>query len=207
MGSDLPLWGFIAVTAPLVIAPGASTAVVLRNSISSGTRGGILTAIGANSGSVCYGLLTAFGFAAALERWPSVWLGLRWAGVAYLTCLGLQSLWRAFHLRAAVSARLPEPPRSDRQTLTSGFLTNVLNPSLTAFYLIVVPQFIPRTAPFAPSAMILTAAHVSMAFSWHCAWAVAGATLARVLSRPGPRQLLHALTGVALLALAAKVAT
>jgi threonine/homoserine/homoserine lactone efflux protein len=207
LDSDLPLWGFIAVTAPLVVAPGASTAVVLRNSISSGTRGGILTAIGANSGSVCYGLLTAFGFAAALSRWPSVWLVLRWAGVAYLTYLGVQSLWRAFHPRRAAAATAPDPPRSDRQTFTSGFLTNVLNPSLTAFYLIVVPQFIPRSAPFARSAMLLTVTHVSMALSWHCAWALAGATLARALSRPRPRQILHALTGVALLALAFKVAT
>jgi threonine/homoserine/homoserine lactone efflux protein len=206
LGSELPLWGFIAVTAPLVLSPGATTAVVLRNSISSGTRGGILTAVGANSGSVGYGLLTAFGFAAALTRWPSIWLGLRWTGVAYLAFLGLQSLWRAFHLRATETATITEPPRSDRESVTSGFLTNVLNPSLMAFYLIVVPQFIPRGAPFARSAMILTLTHISMAFSWHCAWAIAGATLARALSRPRPRQALHVLTGVALLALAVTVA-
>lgn len=206
LASDLPLWGFIAVTAPLVLSPGATTAVVLRNSISSGTRGGILTAIGANSGSICYGLLTAFGFSAALERWPSVWLVLRWAGVAYLTYLGLQSVWRAFHPRLASAGPSSDPPRGDRHSLTSGFLTNVLNPSLTAFYLIVVPQFIPRAAPFARSAMILTVTHVSMAFSWHCAWAVAGATLARVLARPRPRQVLNALTGLALLALALTIA-
>jgi threonine/homoserine/homoserine lactone efflux protein len=206
LDSDLPIWGFVAVTAPLVLAPGASTAVVLRNSITSGTRGGVLTAVGANTGSICYGLLTAFGFSAALARWPSVWLVLRWAGVAYLTYLGLQSLWRAFHLRAMPAPASPEPPRGDGHNVASGFLTNVLNPSLMAYYLIVVPQFIPRAAPFARSAMILTLTHISMAFSWHCAWAVAGATLARVLSRPAPRMLLHALTGIALLALALKVA-
>ena len=207
MGSDLPLWGFIAVTAPLVLAPGASTAVVLRNSINSGTRGGVLTAVGANSGSVCYGLLTAFGFSASLARWPSVWLVLRWAGVGYLTYLGLQSLWRAFHLRAVSAPASAEPPRGDGHNLTSGFLTNVLNPSLMAYYLIVVPQFIPRASPFARSAMILTFTHISIAFPWHCAWAVAGASLARALSRPRARVILHALTGIALLALALKIAT
>lgn len=207
MGSELPVWGFIAVTAPLVLSPGATTTVVLRNSISGGARSGVLTAVGANSGSFCYGLLTAFGFSAALGRWPSVWLALRWAGVAYLTYLGLQSVWRAFHTRAAVVPPSPDTPRSDRHSLTSGFLTNVLNPSLTAFYLIIVPQFIPRAAPFARSAMILTLLHVAMAFSWHCAWSYAGATLARVLSRPRPRRALNAATGVALLGLAFKVAT
>ena len=202
----LPVWGFVAVTAPLVLSPGATTAVVLRNSIAGGTRAGVLTALGANSGSFCYGLLTAFGFAAALQRWPSAWLGLRWAGVAYLTWLGIQSIRRAFQSPVAADVRVNEAPRNGWRSVISGFLTNVSNPSLTAFYLIVLPQFIPRSHPFARSALILTALHISMAFTWHMAWVVAGATLARVLSRPRPRQVLDILTGVALLGLALKVA-
>lgn len=202
----LPVWGFVAVTAPLVLSPGPSTAVVLRNSIATGARGGFFTALGANSGSSCYGLLVAFGFAAALQRWPVVWVGLRWGGVAYLTWLGIQSLRRAFHARAAVGASPGAPPRAWWQSFAAGFVTNVLNPSLAAFYLIVLPQFIPRTVPFSQSVMILTAVHVAMAFSWHMAWALAGATLARVLSRRRPRQVLDVITGVALLVLALTVA-
>jgi threonine/homoserine/homoserine lactone efflux protein len=202
----LPVWGFVAVTAPLVLSPGPSTAVVLRNSIAAGARGGIFTALGANAGSTCYGLLVAVGFAAALQRWPSVWLLLRWGGVAYLTFLGMQSLRRAFHTRAALAAGAAAPTRAWWQSFGSGFVTNVLNPSLAAFYLIVLPQFIPREAAFTPSVLILTAIHVSMAFSWHVSWALAGATLARVLSRRRPRQALDLATGVALLALAVKVA-
>src|SRR5262245_39594071 len=91
----VPLWGFLAVTVPLVLTPGASTAVVLRNSLEGGTRAGLATAIGANIGSLCYGVLCAFGFALALSRWPIVWLILRIAGISYLAWLGLQSLRRA----------------------------------------------------------------------------------------------------------------
>ena len=203
---SLPVWGFIAVTAPLVLSPGATTAVVLRNSIGGGARAGFFTALGANSGSVCYGLLTAFGFALALQRWPSVWLFLRWAGVAYLTWLGLQSLRHVFRSPVAAGARFDERPLDGWRSFTSGYLTNVLNPSLAAFYLIVVPQFVPRDAPFARSVLTLMLVHISMAFPWHSTWAIAGATLARVLSLRRPRQLLDAVTGVALIWLAAKVA-
>lgn len=202
----LPIWGFVAVTAPLVLSPGPSTAVVLRNSIAAGARGGFFTALGANSGSTCYGLLVAFGFAAAVQRWPWVWLVLRWGGVAYLTWLGIQSLRRAIHVRPAVSATDTPPPREWWQSFGSGFATNVLNPSLAAFYLIVLPQFVPRGTPFTSAVMTLTAIHVGMAFSWHLAWALAGATLARVLSRRRPRQVLDVATGVALLILAITVA-
>ena len=69
-GVSLNVWGFAAVAVPLVATPGASTAVVLRNSLAGGVRSGIATAVGANTGSICYGLLTAFGVAVALQRWP-----------------------------------------------------------------------------------------------------------------------------------------
>ena len=200
------LWGFIAVTVPLVLSPGPSTAVVLRNSIGGGTRAGLLTAAGANTGSLCFGLLTAFGFALALREWPSAWLVLRWGGVAYLSWLGVRSIARVFGVRAASGAAPVQPATDDWRSFSSGYVTNVLNPSLAAFYLIVLPQFVPRDAPFARSVMTLTAVHILLALSWHSAWAVAGASLARTLSRRRPRQVLDLLTGIALLWLAVKVA-
>lgn len=201
----LPIWGFIAVTVPLILTPGASTAVVLRNGVASGTRAGVLTAVGCNTGNLAYGVLTAVGFGVALQRWPSVWLILRIAGLVYLAWLGLRSLWHA--LRAPV-LRAPHIESADvrpMRSVTSGFLTNVLNPSLAAFYLVLVPQFIPRDAPFARSALILSIVHVAMAFPWHCVWAAAGATMARVLAQGAPRRALDALTGIALLWLAVKL--
>ena len=200
-----PIWGFVAITVPLVMSPGPSTAVVLRNSIGGGARAGLLTAAGANTGSFCYGLLTAFGFAAALQRWPSAWLVLRWAGVAYLSWLGMHSLLRVMRPKTAGAQESIEPARDGWRSFAAGYATNVLNPSLAAFYLIVLPQFVPRGAPFITSVLTLAAVHIGMALSWHTAWALAGATLARALSRRRPRQLLDLATGVALLILAAKL--
>lgn len=201
----MPVWGFIAVTAPLVLSPGPSTAVVLRNSIAGGTRAGLFTAAGANTGSFCYGLLTAFGFAAALQRWPSAWLVLRWAGVAYLSWLGVQSLLRVVRPPTPRTRRPAAPSRDDWRSFGSGYATNVLNPSLGAFYLIVLPQFVPSDAPFVTSILTLTVIHVAMALTWHTSWAVSGATLARVLSRGGARQALDLATAAALLILAVKI--
>ena len=100
----LNLWGFAAITVPLVATPGASTAVVLRNSLAGGVRSGVATAIGANTGSICYGLLTAFGVAVALQRWPMVWLVLRVGGTVYLAWLGLRSLRARVDLPSAPDA-------------------------------------------------------------------------------------------------------
>ena len=207
----LNVWAFAAVAVPLVATPGASTAVVLRNSIAGGVRSGAATAVGVNSGSIAYGLVTAFGLSAALQRWPSVWVALRIAGIAYLAWLGLRSLVRAFARdtpdgggwRGGTPGGGAHPPLS--RQLREGFFTNALNPSIATFYLLVVPQFIPRGAPFAESALILTGVHVGLAFSWHLTWAAAGGTLAAALGRSRPRRVLEGITGAALLALAVRL--
>ena len=196
----------MAVTVPLVLMPGASTAVVLRNSIAGGVRGGVITAAGVNAGSLCYGLLSALGFAAALRRWPSAWTAVHIAGVLYLGWLGVQSLRRA--ARPCAFAFVPDaaPRQAAWRSLYEGFVTNVLNPAIATFYLILLPQFVPKDAPIARSVLVLTAVHIALAATWHVAWASAGGTLARVLAAGRPRQALEAIAGTALVGLAIRIA-
>ena len=200
------LLSFLAITLPLVLTPGASTAVVLRNSIAGGTRAGLIAAVGVNSGSLVYGVLTAFGFAVALRRWPSVWAVVHAAGIVYLAWLGVRSLGRAIRPPdAAVDAPATSRP-TPAASFNEGLFTNVLNPAIATFYLIVVPQFVPDGAPVVPSVLTLTVVHIALAATWHVIWAVAGGTLARTLARGLPRRILEAAAGVALLAFAAKLA-
>lgn len=203
----LNVWAFTAITVPLVATPGASTAVVLRNAVAGGTRSGVAAAIGANAGSICYGLLTAFGMSVLLRRWPLVWVALRIGGTVYLAWLGVRSLARArTYTQPGAAASAASPPPALSRSGREGFVTNMLNPSLAAFYLLILPDFIPAGAPFAASALTLTAIHVSLAMTWHLTWATVGGTLAVTLARTRPRRILEAVSGVALLALALKLA-
>jgi threonine/homoserine/homoserine lactone efflux protein len=205
----LNLWAYGAVVVPLVATPGASTAVVLRNSIAGGVRSGVATAIGANAASVAYGVLTAVGVSVALQRWPDVWMVLRVGGLGYLAWLGLRSLSRALSRAPAAAPAAASLPHEARPPLArharEGFLTNALNPSVATFYLLIIPQFIPRGAPFVQSALLLTAIHVTLAVTWHLTWAAAGGTLATALGRSRPRRILEGITGLALLALSLKL--
>jgi threonine/homoserine/homoserine lactone efflux protein len=199
----LPIWAYLAVTVPLVVTPGASTAVVLRNSIAGGTRAGVETAIGINAGSLCYGLLSAFGIAVALRRWPSIWELLRVGGALYLGWLGVQSIRRAMSREPAVAASAGHVTgRGGLAHAYEGFVTNVLNPAIATFYLVILPQFIPRDAPVIRSALLLTTVHIALAVSWHLAWAAAGGTLARSLTAGRPRRVLDACAGAALIGMA-----
>jgi threonine/homoserine/homoserine lactone efflux protein len=210
MSPVIPLWAYLAVTVPLVLTPGASTAIVLRNSITGGTRAGVETAIGINAGSFCYGVLSAFGVALALQHWPGVWIALRTGGILYLAWLGVRSLQRAKRTQPPeemqAATRRTDIAQGLIQNIREGFITNALNPAIATFYFVIVPQFVPRDARIVPSVLILTSVHVALAASWHIMWAAAGGTLARTLAGGRPRQALDLLAGLALLALAAKLA-
>jgi threonine/homoserine/homoserine lactone efflux protein len=198
--------GFLAVTIALVLVPGASTAVVLRNSITGGVRAGVETAVGVNTGTLFYGVLSAFGLALALRRWPAVWTVVRIAGIGYLAWLGLQSIWRAIRPpQARDPASGAHGARSALQNVREGFLTNALNPAIATFYIVVAPQFVPRGAPVMRTMLILSAVHVAVAFTWHVVWAAAGGALARALSGGRPRRVLDACAGTALVALAIRM--
>jgi threonine/homoserine/homoserine lactone efflux protein len=202
----LPIWSFLAVTVPLVLTPGASTAVVLRNSLAGGARAGTETAVGVNAGSIAYGAITAVGAAIALRRWPEIWLVLRAGGASYLAWLGLRAFAHAVRPPARRDPRAgAHAPRTAQQNVIEGFLTNALNPAIASFYLIVVPQFIPREAPVARSVLVLTGIHVGLAFTWHIIWACAGGTMARWLVAGTPRRVLDGGTGVALVWLAIRL--
>jgi threonine/homoserine/homoserine lactone efflux protein len=201
------IWSFLAVAVPLVLTPGASTAVVLRNSIAGGTRAGVQTAIGVNGGSVLYGFVSAFGLAFAIARWPSAWDVLRWAGTIYLAWLGVRALHAAIWPRGPVQTYgALHAPQPAARTVYEGFLTNALNPAIATFYLVIVPRFVPRGAPLVRSVLLLTAVHVTIAFSCHVLWAIAGGTMARALMRGRGRRLLELCTGAALLGLALRMA-
>jgi len=93
---------------------------------------------------------------------------------------------------------------STGKNFREGFTVNLLNPSITAFYVAVVPSFMPRGAGRGDYAL-LSAAHVAIAFACHVSWAATIDALKRHTGRPRVRQTLEISTGLVLIALAAQV--
>lgn len=199
------LAAYVSATFVLAATPGATTAVVIRNTLANGWRGGVTAAAGAAVGNSTWATFAAIGVAMLLARSPVVFQVVQAGGVLYLAWLGSNSLIRAFRPRAAhpVSGR----PLGDLVTAAAfrqGLLTNLLNPPIVTFYLIVVPTFLPPgggTAAFA----LLAAIHIVIAFGCHVAWATAFDRIGHVFTAPGARRGLDAAAGIAILWLAARV--
>lgn len=198
---------FLSLTFALVIAPGATTAVVVRNALSNGWRGGFLAAVGAAVGNSTHAALAGLGLALLVSRVPVALTVVRVVGGLYLGWLGAKSLWRVVRRRAVPIARDVIGARADGQehaAIREGVLVNLLNPAIITFYLAVVPTFVPQDAsPFYYGLLAVT--HVTMAFVVHCAWAFGFDGLRHVLDRPAARMAVEGLTAVALLVLALRV--
>ena len=200
---------YLGVTFVLVVTPGASTAVVIKNTLGGGRASGIASAAGAALGNTIYAVASGLGLAVLFFRWSSAPRALGIAGAMYFVWLGGSSLLRAW--------RNPNPVRDvpdrrqsmsgDRhpgESFRQGVGVNLLNPAIASFYLSIVPSFIPAGASWWYFAG-LGASHVSMAFVCHSAWALALHRTRHVFERRSSRRALDALAGVTMLLLAVRV--
>ena len=196
---------FVLVAVLLTLVPGPDVAVVVKNAL-HGRRRGAWCAVGVTTSNALQGAAAAAGLAAALVQAEPLFRAVRWAGTAYLVYLGVQSLYSAAVGRYAFPG--DGDPGAIGQAWTGwrqGFLSNVTNPKVLAFYLAVLPQFLgPDPGPATLLALALTHAVLSLAYLLAL---VAGVQQAgAVLARRAVRRVLDAVTGVALLAFGARLA-
>src|SRR5688500_18685054 len=134
---------FLVFAIVLVLVPGPDFAVVTKNTLAAGRRRGSWCAVGVSTSNALQGSAAAAGLGALVVRSQPLFQAIKWAGVAYLAFLGVQAL------RSAWVGRYP-PLDEDRDALPGqalagwrqGFLSNITNPKVLAFYLAVLPQFV-----------------------------------------------------------------
>jgi threonine/homoserine/homoserine lactone efflux protein len=198
---------YLSLTFALVITPGATTAVVVRNALSGGRRGGLSAACGAAIGNSTHAAAAGIGVAVLVSRLPSALITIRLAGGLYLAWLGAQSALRMIRRTAvpAASSILAASGNAHlHHAVREGAVANLLNPAIITFYLTVVPTFVPVDArPWYYA--LLAATHVAMALVVHSAWVFALDRLRHVIERPAARLALEAVTATALAAFSWRV--
>lgn len=203
---------FVAFTLILVITPGAATAVVVRNVLNGGKRGGLAAATGAAVANATHAAIAAFGLAAFFARVPPAFLALRYGGALYLAYLGIRGVASAWTARpvsdpGGLRDLLPSASRlMTRSALRQGLVTNLLNPAIPTYYLTAVPSFLPPPGFLQRRFAIYAAIHVLFAFFFHCVWVFGLDALRRLWAKPAARRGLETLSGLALVGLAARIA-
>ena len=207
-GLDPSFLAYLSFTFILVVTPGSTTAVVVRNTLEGGRRAGYATALGAALANISIATACGLGVSVLIAYWPGSVEAMRIGGAVFLAWLGVSSLWRAWQQPDGGIRMSLESSATQRSSAGAyfgdGLAINLLSPVIISFYLSVVPTFIPAGASrlYYP---LLASSHVGLAFLCHSAWATGLDAMRRWFIEPWTRRLLQTLTGLALIGLAARV--
>lgn len=135
----------IAIFGVAVISPGPDFVVAVRNSILYSRRVGLWTALGFGCGVIFHVTYTIFGIAALIAQSIVLFNLLKYAGAAYLFYVGFKAIRsKGMSAEAQDDATNPASPKTmtDMQAFRSGFITNLLNPKATMFFLALFSQIL-----------------------------------------------------------------
>ena len=200
--------GFALVAALLTILPGPDSALVLRSALVQGRRPAIATAIGINTGSLVWGAAAGVGAAALISASEVAFTALKLAGAVYLAYLGIRMLVASFR-RVESSPEVPTALTAEPSLWAAfgrGALTNLLNPKVGAFYVALIPQFLPDGASPLAMGLVLALVHVIESVIWFAVLIVAAETARAWLSSPRVSRWIDRVTGGFLLAFAGLLA-
>ena len=191
---------FVGVSLLVICTPGQDTALTIRNTLAGGRRSGIATAIGVAAGQATWTVATAAGLAVVLMASAPFFLALRLAGAAYLVYLGIRTL-------TTLGKHETAPARFGgraRRALAQGFLSNLSNAKMVAFFVSLLPPFAGPRPSFA--LLLLLGLNFSMlTLAWLAGYAAAVERLGAWLRRSSVRRALDAALGAVLVGLGLKV--
>jgi threonine/homoserine/homoserine lactone efflux protein len=158
----------------------------------------VATALGAAAGNCTHAILAGVGVTMVARQSPLAFKALTIAGGLYLCWLGFKSIRRGI---SGGRAMLVDPTRHDaRSSAGEGLTVTLLNPSAIAFYLTVLPSYLPPGGGGRAFAQ-LAAIHVALALTCHTMWAAGFSRIGALVGGPHAVRRLDIFAGVALAAL------
>jgi len=197
-----PYLAFLGVSLLVICTPGQDTALTIRNTVVGGRRSGVATALGVATGQATWTIATSAGLAVVLMASAPLFLAVRLAGAAYLIYLGGRSLLAAARDREAAGGR--SLPPAARTAFVQGFLSNLSNGKMIAFFISLLPPF----AGSHPSLVLLLALGFNfclLTLAWLTGYAFAVERMGRWFRRSGVRRAIDGLLGAVLVGLGVRV--
>jgi len=186
----------------LAIVPGQGVAMVLRQSLVGGKRAALYSVLGNSTGLIIWGAASAVGLSAVFKRSHLAFNILKYAGVAFLLVLALQTLLQLrnefgkFDIESTAKTGAFSAYRL-------GLLTNLTNVKAAVFAVAFIPQFVPRQFSLGLGIFLLALVQASVSSCWYTFLILAVDKSSLFLAKPAVRRTLTGISaaGIVLLAL------
>ncbi|PCI30339.1 hypothetical protein COB55_00015 [Candidatus Wolfebacteria bacterium] len=190
-----------------VMSPGPDFAIVLRSSLSHSRTEGIWTSVGLGLGILVHVAYSIIGIGLIIQQSVALFNIIKWVGAAYLIYIGCKSLRAKRSMKKDIEIKIGRhaPTVNVLKAIRSGFLTNILNPKTTLFFLALFSIGISPTTPV--SIKIIYGAEMSIVtFLWFSFVALTLTQPAVRIRFMGIKHIVERFTGVVLIALGLKIA-
>ena len=132
------------------LVPGPTVTLIVANSLTHGTRAGLLNVAGTQLGLAVFVAVLVIGLASVIET-MGVWFDwIRFLGAAYLIWIGIR-MFRS-------SGKLDDPgqtPRPRGGFFLQGFLVMLSNPKVLVFFGAFIPQFVDPAGDYVTQVILL----------------------------------------------------
>jgi threonine/homoserine/homoserine lactone efflux protein len=128
---------FAIASLALIAIPGPNMIFIVTRTAAQGLRAGLASALGVEAGTLLHIAAAGLGIAALVAASPVAFAVVKYAGVAYLAYLGIQTLRNPSSTAAGAVRKTPL-----WRLFLDGALVNALNPKVVLFFLAFLPQFV-----------------------------------------------------------------
>lgn len=175
---------FIGALVVVYLVPGPDMVLILQTSSTQGRIQALATVLGLGLARAAHVALAALGLATLLKTAPWSFELVRWAGMVYLTWLGIKMLkYNSQSSNDALgSPRIPT--RTYRAAMRRGLLVNITNPKALIFCSVLLPQFVNADGGSAMGQFfLLGVVLVTVGLLFDVVYVFAGAMLGRCVNR------------------------
>jgi len=182
LGEGAVTVAFLLTSLVIVAMPGPGAIYTIAAGLQRGRRASLVAALGCTLGIVPHVVAAITGLAAVLYASAVAFQTIKYAGVAYLLFLAWQS-WRD---KTLLEVHETDAPPSAGRVISQAVLINLLNPKLTIFFFVFLPQFVHPNEPYALQHMlVLSGVFMILTLLVFAAYGIFAAALRRqVLGRP-----------------------
>jgi len=135
----------IIIAAFMVVSPGADFVMITRNSLFHGRQCGLYSSLGIGLAIWVHVAYSIAGLAIVISNSILLFSIIKYLGAAYLIYIGYKTFTTKADLPVSESDSVP--PLTTFQAIKLGFVTNVLNPKTTLFFLSIFTQVVSPTTP------------------------------------------------------------
>ncbi len=200
------LIGFAVLAGLLTMLPGIDTAQILRAATLNGPRSAYATVFGIMAGVWLWGAAAAIGISALLLASHVLYQGFLVVSASYLLYLGTRMLLDSRHIEPLVAPNHSIDTGRGRREFSRAFFVTFTNPKNGAFYVAILPQFLPEDLSPIAGGLLLATIHNLECLVWFSVL-IWGTNLAReFFAQTNVRTWLERISGIALIGFGIRMA-